>query len=183
MVAPTTGGEFVLGHKTVAIEKPVLLQGGLGTTEFGAQPLIAAVGGEPLSKTPETVPGGLVGIAGLGGEVTATAELAGPPSSAIVSKANLVTFKGAAVTLPLKVKLSNETLGEECYIGSDAEPIVLHLTTGETAPPAGTNRSGAASAPRKASQRAKSRSSGKSSSSTTTFPSRVQPAAEAACRG
>ena len=136
LVSTTTGGEFVLGNKTVAIEKPVILQGGLATESLYEQPLLAAAGAETLSATPQTVPGGLVGIGGLGGEVTATAELAGSPSSVIVDRWNLIGRKTPGVTLPLKIKLSNEVLGEECYIGSESEPIVLHLTTGTTSPPA-----------------------------------------------
>jgi hypothetical protein len=140
-VAYTTGGEFVIDHKTVPIHKTITLQGGLASSSYEAQPLIAAVGVPSLSLTPLTVPGGLAGIEGLegiGGEVTATAELVGPPSSIIVNKQALATFSGAAVTLPIKVKLSNEVLGDECYVGSDAEPIVLHLTTGFTSPPSPT---------------------------------------------
>jgi hypothetical protein len=137
-VARTTSGEFVIGHKTVPIESPVLLQGGLATTSFMEQPLVGALDGNTLSKTPLTVPGGLVGIAGLGGEVTATAEIAGPPSSVIINRGNLGLRERTAVTLPLKVKLSNPALGEECYIGSESEPIVLHLTTGATDPPSPT---------------------------------------------
>ncbi len=139
MVAYTTGGEFVIGHKTVPIKKTITLQGGLASSSYAAQPVLAAVGAPTLSLTPLTVPGGLAGIEGLegiGGEVTATAELVGPPSSIIVDKSALATHAGAAVTLPIKVKLSNEILGDECYVGSDAEPIVLHLTTGQTSPPA-----------------------------------------------
>jgi len=135
LVSTTTGGEFVIDHKTVPIEATVTLQGGLAGESLFEQPLLGAGKGETLSKTPLTVPGGLVGIAGLGGEVTATAELAGPPSSVIIDRWNLIGGKTPAVTLPLKVKLSNEVLGEECYIGSEAEPIVLHLTTGTTSPP------------------------------------------------
>ena len=140
LVAYTTSGEFVIDHKTVPIDKTVTLQGGLPTESYYEQSLLgAAEGGDTLSKTPLTVPGGLAGIEGLeavGGEVTATAELAGPPSSVIVDRAALLARKGSAVTLPIKVKLSNESLGEECYVGSDSEPIVLHLTTGMTSPPA-----------------------------------------------
>jgi hypothetical protein len=135
VLARTTGGEFVLGHKAVTINKTITLQGGLGSHAVTAQPLIAAANGETLSLTPLTVPGGLVGIEGLGGEVTATAELAGPASSVIVSEAGFVFGREPAVTLPLKVKLSNEVLGEDCYIGSNSEPIVLHLMTGTTKPP------------------------------------------------
>lgn len=137
LVAPTTSGEFVLDHKTVHIDKTITLQGGLGSaTDFGAQPLIAAAGGETLAKVPLTVPGGLVGIEGLGGEVTATAEIAGEPSDVIVNRGALaLPSSEPAVTLPLKVKLDNPTLGEDCYIGTDADPIVLHLTVNETDPP------------------------------------------------
>jgi len=136
LVANTTGGEFVLDHKTVPITKTVTIQGGIATAlPLTAQPLVGAVGGETLSKTPLTVPGGLVGIEGLGGEVTATAEIAGPPSSVIVNRIGLALGNEPAVTLPLKIHLENPTLGNECYIGTDAEPIVLHLTTGTTSPP------------------------------------------------
>jgi hypothetical protein len=135
LIAHTTGGEFKINHKTVPIEKTITLQGGLPTESYAAQPLLAALDGNTLSKTPLTVPGGLVGILNLGGEVTATAEIAGPVSGIQVSKLALVTQSGTAVTLPIKVKLDNPVLGPECYIGSDAEPIVLHLTTGTTSPP------------------------------------------------
>lgn len=142
VLANTTSGEFVIGSKTVPIGKPILLQGGLAELSlhalFANQPLIAPASGEALARVPQEVPGGLAGVAGLGGEVTATAELAGPPSSVIVNAGAGATGTGIAVALPLKVKLSNEELGEDCYIGSDAEPIVLHLTDGKTEPPAGT---------------------------------------------
>ena len=131
-----TGGEFKIDLKTVPIEKVnIELQGGLESETWKPIPLIAAVGAPTLSNTPLTVPGGLAGIGGIGGEVTATAELAEPVSSIIIAKGHLLNKEGTAVVLPIKVKLSNETLGKECYIGSDAEPIVLNLTTGTTAPP------------------------------------------------
>jgi hypothetical protein len=140
-IAETTSGEFVIDRKTVPIDQTITLQGGLPTSAYTPQSVIGAADGNTLSKTPLSVPGGLLGIKGLealGGEVTATAEIAGPPSAVIVSRQALVLRAGAAVTLPIKVKLSNEVLGEECYVGSDAEPIVLHLTDGRTSPPAPT---------------------------------------------
>jgi hypothetical protein len=127
--ATTTSGEFQVGSKTVTIDKPIVLQGGL--TE-GSEQLVPATSGETLSPTPLTVPGGLAGVEGVGGEVTATTELAGP---VLVNEVNLSTGEGAAVTLPIVVKLENPALGSECYIGSDSEPIVLKLTTGTTSPP------------------------------------------------
>jgi hypothetical protein len=38
----TTGGEFVIGRKTVPIAKTIVLQGGLPSTTFTAEPLEAA---------------------------------------------------------------------------------------------------------------------------------------------
>jgi hypothetical protein len=135
IVSNTTGGEFKLGSKAVPIPEGTVikLQGGLPLESYVGQTLIAPPDGKTLSENPLTVPGGLTGIAGLGGEVTATAELAGPIE---VNRGDLAIPVGPAVTLPLKVKLDNPVLGESCYIGSDAEPVVLHLTVGKTAPPA-----------------------------------------------
>ena len=134
-VATTTSGEFKLDLKTTKIEHPVVLQGGLASEAFGDQPLIAPTSGEALSKAAQEVPGGLTGLSeAIGGPVTATAELAGPASGVLINKGNLLSLSGTAVTLPIKVKLDNELLGPSCYIGSDSEPIVLHLTTGTTSP-------------------------------------------------
>jgi hypothetical protein len=135
LVATTTGGEFKLDLKTTKIEHPVVLQGGLPSESFTDQSLLAPTSGEALSKTPQEVPGGLTGLSTvIGGPVFATAELAGSPSGITINKGNLLSLSGTAVTLPIKVKLDNEILGSSCYIGSDSEPIVLHLTTGTTSP-------------------------------------------------
>ena len=140
LYSTTTGGEFKIGNKAVPINKTLVLQGGRPTKlafPDGEVPLLAAADGNTLANTPLTVPGGLTGIKGLeGGEVTATAEIAGPVSSVKIDGSNLVLGTGTALTLPLKVKLSNPVLGEECYVGTDSEPILLHLTTGTTSPPA-----------------------------------------------
>jgi hypothetical protein len=135
VVATTTSGEFKLDLKTTEIQNPVVLQGGLAGQTFGDQPLLAPIGVDALSKTPQEVPGGLTGLGEtIGGPVFATAELAGSPSDIVLNKGNLLAQEGTAVTLPIKVKLDNEILGPNCYIGSDAEPILLHLTTGTTSP-------------------------------------------------
>ena len=124
-------------------------------------PFVGAADGNTLSKTPQNVPGGLLNLVNckeitnkferevceaifenkLTG-VTATTELAAPASSIGLSQAALVepilseAFGIPALQLPVKVKLSNPLLGEKCYIGSEAEPIVLNLITGKTNPPA-----------------------------------------------
>lgn len=133
VVATTLGGEVKLGNKSVPIKNPIVLQGGLRAS---GEQLVGATEGQTFDSPPQTVPGGLVGIEGLGGEVSATTELAGAPSAVLINQANTLDEKGIAVVLPLKVTLHNAALGEHCEIGSEASPILLHLTTGTTSPPA-----------------------------------------------
>lgn len=168
LAAKTESGEFVIGTKKtrVPIEKTITLQGGF-EEEVAAEyrdPFVEAEDGNTLSKTPQRVPGGLLGIKceeikneyerkacealfenKLTG-VTATTELAlpAPPeslSSIFLSEASLLNpilyeaYGIPALGLPVKVKLENPLLGNECYIGSSTEPIVLKLTTGTTKPP------------------------------------------------
>jgi hypothetical protein len=125
----TTSGEFKIDLKTVPINKPVILQGGL--TE-NSRVLVPAADGSTLSKTSLQVPGGIIGIESLGPltEVSATAELAGQVEVGLGSSST-----PTEAVLPLKVKLENPLLGEECYIGSQFLPITPDLTTGATDPP------------------------------------------------
>jgi hypothetical protein len=67
--------------------------------------------------------------------VTATIQLAAPSSAIGVNTQNLIEAKGIGLSLPVKLKLSNALLGESCYIGSSAHPIVINLTTGLTGKP------------------------------------------------
>jgi hypothetical protein len=150
--AESSDGFFTIGKKTVPLKNPVILQGGLLETETGT-PFVGAENGETLVKTPQTVPGGLLGVEapkwwplflqnlfnetinkGLTG-VTATVELAAPASSIEVNVGNLIGEEGTALGLPVKIKLSNAFLGNNCYIGSNASPVVINFTTGETSPP------------------------------------------------
>lgn len=133
ITSEVTGGHLQTGSKTVPIENPLTLSGGTNIEfeEFTAGP----EGG--LSETKQKVPGGVIGLTGLtwlleffGSDALtlyAVTELAGPPTG----------FSIGSVTLPIKVHLINTAgiLGNNCYIGSDEEPIVLHLTTGTTSPP------------------------------------------------
>jgi hypothetical protein len=150
--AQTKGGEFKVGKKTVPIVNTITLQGGFIGTE-GELKFVAAENGETLSKTAQPVPGGLLGILapsflpgflqelfnefinkGITG-VTATTELAAPASSIGLDTENLLEESGIALSLPVKVKLSNPFLGESCYIGSNSHPVVIEFTTGATSPP------------------------------------------------
>lgn len=121
------GGHLKLGSKDTPIVDPIRLVGAtkpidtfiVGSFDGGNQP----------------IPGGLVGITGLDwliylfpNEVLglyAEAELAGTPTSPVFDP----------LTLPLKVRLKNVLLSNNCYIGSNSNPIALELTNGTTAPP------------------------------------------------
>jgi hypothetical protein len=150
--SPTTSGYITLGKQEVPIVKPQVLQGGLlREKEPFVKELSGALNGETLAKTPQKVPGGLLGLVkcneigniilriaceltfenGVTG-VNATTELAAPASSVVLNTAAEQLGEGTALTLPVKVHLENPLLGSECYIGSTAEPITLNLTTGAT---------------------------------------------------
>jgi len=155
----TTGGEVVLGNKKVPIVNAVTLQGGVAApAESGAEEDISkffeATNGITLSKTPQPLPGGLLGIVppesspplvkalskfffenGLTG-VNSTLELAKPASEIRVSQAHIGRKEGVALKMPVKVHLENPFLGKSCYLGSSTSPITFNLTSGETAPPA-----------------------------------------------
>jgi hypothetical protein len=123
-----TGGHFQMGSKTVPLSKPMTLSGGI---EPSGNLHANSKGGLPPVK--QQVPGGVIGITGLdwlvnflsleGLKLYAVTEIAGVPNV------------GEVLTLPIKVRLVNPVLGNNCYVGSYANPIVLKLTTATTSPP------------------------------------------------
>jgi hypothetical protein len=158
--AETSGGEFSIGSTKVPINKTITLQGGGVEAKLNEYFLIPAADGNSLSKTELNVPGGLAGlvnceeIKGSGlfeiieraacksifenkvTGVTATTELvANAGNPALLNLANLFFEERTGLTLPVRVHLKNPLLGESCYVGSEAHPIQLHLTTGTTSPP------------------------------------------------
>lgn len=152
----TSSGTFTLGTKAVPIKNPVILQGGF---EGGGEHInfFGAEDGNTLSKTPQAVPGGLAGLVkceeisdiilrlacqvtfenGLTG-VNATLELAAPATSIQLNTENLLFEEGVALQLPVKVHLENPFLGSSCYVGSNASPILIPLTTGTSGKLKGT---------------------------------------------
>lgn len=124
-----TGGHFKMGSKSVPISKPMSLEGGFDA-EFNKMYFKPGGG---LTPVKQLVPGGLIGWTGLDWLVNflgvealklyAVTELAGTP------------FGGDGINLPVKIHLINPVIGNSCYIGSNANPINLHLITGETTPP------------------------------------------------
>jgi hypothetical protein len=125
-----TSGELRVGKIEIPIGNPITYSG--GTTPGGAIVFNASGGMPPV---PQSVPGGLVALTGATWlptvlspselEVDADIELAGTPGAPWPE-----TF-----SLPIKIHLTNAALGPNCYIGSNANPIVLDLITGTTSPP------------------------------------------------
>lgn len=124
-----TGGHFKMGNKNVPISKPIEITGGTdsGLGNFHAN----AQGGMKPSK--QLVPGGVIGLTGLDWLVNflsiealqlyAVTEAMGPP------------VFGPTIDLPIRVRLINPVLGNNCFVGSPSNPIVLKLTYGITNPP------------------------------------------------
>ena len=161
-----TSGELVIGSMDVPIDRTITLQGGFikdnpeDGNEYLAYP---AEGAESLSKTELAVPGGLSGLVDCGeikgwgsreryeqyacralsffdgtNGVTATIESAASATNPLIyNEYNTIEEEGTAVTFPVRVHLKNPFLGASCYIGSEASPLQLHLTTGATSPPEG----------------------------------------------
>jgi hypothetical protein len=148
-----TGGEVVLGTKKTPIVNQVTLQGGYAKPVEGFSKFFAATNGVTLSKAPQPVPGGLLGIVppeksptlvkilskfffenSLTG-VNSILELAKPASEIKLSEANLSEALGVAMKLPVKVRLENPFLGKNCYVGSSGTPVWWELTSGVTSPP------------------------------------------------
>jgi hypothetical protein len=154
LIAKTESGEFVIGKERVPITNPVTLQGGVKFFLSSSEQFVGAEDGNTLSKSPQKVPGGLAGLVkcneisnliervaceltfenGVTG-VNATTELAAPASSIGLHTINLISAEGTALSLPVKLHLENPFLGSSCYVGSNAHPIVVELTTGTTSPP------------------------------------------------
>jgi hypothetical protein len=153
LYSTTEGGTVVLGNKTVTITAPAVLQGGygpVGEDEF-ATTFYAAKNGITLSKAPQAVPGGLLGIVppekspalvkalskfffenALTG-VNSTLELAKPASAIRISENHLAEEYETALELPVQIRLENPFLGKNCLVGSSSSPIPFKLTTGTTA--------------------------------------------------
>jgi len=132
---------------------------GLGI--FGVEVIVTPTNGQVFGGPAQVVPGGLLGLTGQLAplskpldpinQVTSSIELAGPttPATVVDPTATKAFFCGAGpigacldgpspfsvVTVPVKVHLHNLVLGPNCYIGSNANPIVLNLVeTANSAP-------------------------------------------------
>jgi hypothetical protein len=130
--AETSGGEVTIGRRTVQVERPLVIQGGIVKDPWtNAETFVGALNGATLLPARQKVPGGLFGQ-----PLSVSLELIPPADELTASLANLENRKGTAILLPARMHLENPVLGGECYIGSRAQPMMLHLTSGTTAPSA-----------------------------------------------
>jgi hypothetical protein len=125
IVTTVVDGHMKLGSKNTPIEDPIKLT--FGATEDG----VVVPGGFDGGR--QRIPGGLTGLTGLDWlrfiwpfsylQIYAEPELAGAVSGF------------GPIHMPLKVHLDNVLLNNNCYIGSNSNPINLNLTTETTSPP------------------------------------------------
>jgi hypothetical protein len=149
--------EFQAGNATVPLKRPLILQGGLAfqeEEEVKGQLFINPENGtQTLQTKADEIPGGLtafIDASKLSGaalaaynqavaehktKVTATIEAAPTKPTVFFQLNNLLSEEGTALTLPVKLKLTNPFLGESCYAGSDENAIAPELTDGVTSPP------------------------------------------------
>lgn len=126
------GGHFQMGNKDVPIEKPIILVGGVNA-EFGKF-VYNKEGG--LLPAKQKVPGGVIGLTGL----TWLLEFLGSEALTLYAETQLAGTPDPnpfeePIELPIKVHLINGTLGNNCYVGSNSNPIHLNLIVGTTNPP------------------------------------------------
>jgi hypothetical protein len=137
LASHSTSGEFTIGGTTLPAGASDLQAGVLNKS--GTYTLVTPAGAGILAE-PVQVPGGLLGLmcpsdiplvsqlcdSVVGSPlnaVTATLEPAGP-----VRDFNIAAGTGVGTpiaTIPVKVHLRNPLLDPHCYIGSDADPILL----------------------------------------------------------
>jgi hypothetical protein len=154
------GGQFTVGPITVPLVKQIELSYGLVETETDPELFVPpAHGAEAINPTPEKVPGEPIAHITeaeqneLGWPESLkysyaqaqkhrtvktayeTIELAGIPATHIE---NIIEETGVGLEAPVKIKAENKwlsELGDACYVGSNPEPIVQHLTSGESESP------------------------------------------------
>jgi hypothetical protein len=128
---------------------------------LGPEVIVTPTNGQIFGGPAQVVPGGLLGLTGMLAplskpldpinQVTSSIELAGPikPATVVDPTATEAFFcaagsanaclggptKSSVLRVPIKVHLHNPVLGPNCYIGSNAKPIVLNLSETPTSQP------------------------------------------------
>lgn len=141
---------FTAGNVTVELKKPIRLRIGMVfsgiVNEFNAAAPVGVPAIEPVAQAgpplPKDVNTALLSTSELERydywahhaketKTYATIELAGPIESLHVNLYNIIGESGTSFVFPVKVKLSNPFVGNDCYVGSDENPIDVPFTTGE----------------------------------------------------
>jgi hypothetical protein len=161
LTEPNEGGRFTVGPITVPITKQIVLQYGLAQNEEETLLFIPpANGAEAITPTPEKVPGEPIAHIteaeqnelgwpetmkysykqaqkhGLVKTSFETIEQAGNKIETSIER--ILEESGAGVEVGVKIKAENKwlsQLGDVCYVGSASEPIMQHLTSGESVSP------------------------------------------------
>ena len=127
-----TGGHFQMGSKDVPIVNPITISGGVDVVTGNF--IYNSKGG--MTPVKQKVPGGVIGLTGL----TWLAEFLGIEALTLYAVTEIAGTPGNPLEepfpLPIKVHLINGALGNNCYVGSTANPIKLNLITRTTSPPA-----------------------------------------------
>lgn len=107
----------------VPIGNSLEIRGGLISPDGSTTTFVAPRGTSGVFARPIQVPGGILGINFPlpGNAVTATAELAGAPSTLRID------LNDFSVSMPMKLKLSNPLIGPGCSIGSNSSPAYVRL--------------------------------------------------------
>lgn len=140
-VASASGsGSFKLGNTEAQAGASDIQFGLAGPNPFD----VVSPSGGAIASAPVDVPGGLLGLMCPStnpvvlavcnlitdnslNEVTATVEDAGPPTDFNFTAGTELGVP--LMTLPIKVHLENPLLGDTCYVGTDADPIILRPAT------------------------------------------------------
>jgi hypothetical protein len=124
-------GNLKLGSKDTPITDPIRLTGGI--VNNGADGGGFVVG--TFNGGTQQVPGGIIGLTGFDWLIN----LFPGNLLKLYAKSELVSTAGTPFTDPftlkIKVKLENPLLSNTCYIGSNANPIVLNLHETPTSEP------------------------------------------------
>jgi hypothetical protein len=146
IAAHLEGGSVTLGRETLPIVNTVTLQTGFSENEKTSAIVVV----DPiLYRVPQKLPGGLYDVncteivnleqrercesnyENARDALWATLELAEPGNAIGLNEANLIGGgSGVGLSLPVKIRLENQLLGSQCYLGSNTDPIVLALTAG-----------------------------------------------------
>lgn len=135
MVSQVTGGAITIGKGTVPITATSTLTQGSYQDANGNT--VNLKGNPWFTTSAMNVPGGLLGLKGTDNlipgltNIKATLELATTKAMSVNLLAAIMpsVFPGPVITMPVKIHLVNPLLGNNCYIGSDSNPIVLNLNS------------------------------------------------------